>query len=618
MKHLDPNARLRTAGLALVWALTFACLPAAAEPRHGLSLFGDLKYGANFTHFDYVNPDAPKGGTIKYATIGTFDTLNPFQLKGNKAAGMGLVFDTLMTSSYDEPDSEYGLVAESVEIAPDRTWVQYNLRPEARFQDGTPITPDDVVWTFDTLKEHGDPHYRIYYGDVLKAEKIGERGVKFSFRDGSNRELPLIVGQLPVLPKKYWEGRDFEQTTLDPPLGSGPYKVDTFDAGRDITFRRNPDYWAQNLPVSRGRNNFDIIRYDYYRDRQIALEAFKAGQYDMREEFTAKNWAVGYQDAPALRDGLFKLEDIPNKMPQGMQGFVFNLRKPLFQDRLVREALDYLFDFEWTDKNLFYGAYKRTASYFPNTDLAATGLPTPDELTLLDPYKGQIPDDVFTKPYVPPKTDGTGNIRDNMRQALALLKKAGWSIQGTTLVNDKTGAPFVFEFLYPEADFERIFLPYKQNLARIGITMNLRNVDPAQYQNRMSDFDYDMTMVRFPATLSPGNEESELWGSASADQPGSDNVIGVKSKPIDGIIDHILGAESRQDLVTATHALDRVLLQNHYLITGWYQSSFHLAYWDKFGRPAENPPYVLATDTWWADPARVEAIESKQAQEPPK
>jgi microcin C transport system substrate-binding protein len=284
----------------------------------------------------------------------------------------------------------------------------------------------------------------------------------------------------------------------------------------------------------------------------------------------------------------------------------------------VREALDYLFDFEWTDKNLFYGAYKRTASYFPNTDLAAPGLPTAEELKLLDPYKGQIPDAVFTKPYEPPKTDGTGNIRDNMRKALALLKQAGWSIEGTTLVNDKTGAPFTFEFLYPEADFERIFLPYKQNLARIGITMNLRNVDPAQYQNRMNDFDYDMTMVRFPATLSPGNEESELWGSAAAEQKGSDNVIGIESKPIDGIIDHILSAENRQDLLTATHALDRVLLQNHYLITGWYQSSFHLAYWDKFGRPKENPPYVLATDTWWADSARAETIESKKAQEPPK
>lgn len=618
MKRLYANARLRTACLAVLVALAVACLPALAEPRHGLSPFGDLKYDANFTHFDYVNPDAPKGGTIKYASIGTFDTLNPFQLKGDKADGIGLVFDTLMAPSDDEPDSAYGLVAESVEIAADRTWALYTLRKEARFQDGTPITPEDVIWTFETLKEHGDPHYRIYYRDVMKAEKVGEHGVKFTFRDGSNRELPLIVGELPVLSKKYWEGRDFEQTTLDQPLGSGPYKVDSLDAGRDITFRRVPDYWAQNLPVNRGRNNFDIIRYDYYRDRQVALEAFKAGEYDIREEFTAKNWAVGYQDAPAFRDGLFKLEDIPNKMPQGMQAFVFNLRKPLFQDRRVREALDDLFDFEWTNKNLFYGAYKRTASYFPNTDLAATGLPTPEELKILDQYKGEIPDEVFTTPYEPPKTDGTGNIRDNMRQALALLKEAGWSIQGATLVNDKTGAPFEFELLYPEADFERIFLPYKQNLARIGITVNLRNVDPAQYQNRMNKFDYDMTMVRFPATLSPGNEERELWGSAAADQEGSDNVIGIKSKPIDGIIDHIISAASRQELLTATHALDRVLLQNHYLITGWYQSSFHLAYWDKFGRPKENPPYVLATDTWWADPARAQAVEAKKAQEPQK
>ncbi|MGO8916675.1 MAG: extracellular solute-binding protein [Stellaceae bacterium] len=612
---------MRALLVALALAAAAGLVPAAAEDgvtrSHGLSLFGDLKYGADFKNFDYANPDAPKGGSVRYAAVGTFDTLNPYQLKGNKAAGLALLFDTLMAASYDEPSSEYGLVAESVDLPRDRRWVQYNLRPEARFHDGSPITPEDVIWTLDTLKTKGDPHYRLYYADVIKAEKVGEHGVRFTFRSGDNRELPDIVGQLPVLPRTYWEGRDFEKTTLEPPLGSGPYKIDSVDAGRYIVYRRVADYWAKDLPVARGRNNFDVLRYDFYRDRQIALEAFKAGAYDIREEFTSKNWAIGY-DSPALREGLFKKEDIPNKMPQGMQGLVYNLRRPLFGDRRVRAALDYLFDFEWTNKNLFYGAYKRTKSYFPNTDLAATGLPTPQELQILTQYKGEIPDEVFTEAYEPPTTDASGNIRDNIRQALRLLKEAGWSVKNERLVNDETGQPFEFEFLYPEADFERIFLPFKQNLARIGIVMNLRNVDPAQYQNRMNKFDYDMTMVRFPATLSPGNEQRDLFGSAAADEEGSDNIMGVKSKAVDALIDLIVSAPSRPELMVRAHAYDRVLLQGHYLITGWYQSSFHVTFWDRFGRPKENPPYALATDTWWIDPQREQAVEARKAQEPKK
>ena len=605
----------------LLAALALGPRPAVAAEAvttsHGLSLFGDLKYGPDFTHFDYVNPDAPKGGSVRYAAVGTFDTLNPYQLKGNKAAGLALLFDTLMASSYDEPSSEYGLVAGKVELPADRRWVQYDLRPEARFQDGSPITPEDVIWTFDTLRTKGDPHYRLYYADVLKAEKVGERGVKFTFRNGDNRELSDIVGQLPVLPRKYWEGRDFEKTTLEAPLGSGPYRIESLDAGRYIVYRRVADYWAKDLPVNRGRYNFDVIRYDFYRDRQIALEAFKAGAYDIREEFTAKNWAIGY-DSPALRDGLFKKEEIPNRMPQGMQGLVYNLRRPIFADRRVRAALDYLFDFEWTDKNLFYGAYKRTKSYFPNTDLAATGLPTPEELRILDKYRGEIPDAVFTEAYEPPSTDASGNIRDNMRQALRLLREAGWSVKNERLVNDRSGEPFTFEFLYDEADFERIFLPFKQNLARIGVAMNLRSVDPAQYQNRMNKFDYDMTMVRFPATLSPGNEQRDLFGSVAADEEGSDNIMGVKSKAVDALIDLIVSAPSRPELLVRTHAYDRVLLQGHYLITGWYQSAFRVAYWDKFGRPKENPPYALATDSWWIEPGRAQAVETRKAQEPKK
>ncbi len=613
---------MRAAAFALT-ALIAASLAApvhaaeAVTKSHGVSLFGDLKYGADFSHFDYVNPDAPKGGAVRYAAIGTFDTLNPFQLKGNKAAGIGELFDTLTVRSADEPDAAYGLVAESIEIPADRSWAQYNLRKEARFHDGTPMTPEDVIWTFETLKEKGDPHYKLYYADVVKAEKVGERGVRFTFRSADNRELPQIVGQLPVLSKKYWASRDFEKTTLEPPLGSGPYKVESVDPGRSITYRRVADYWAKDLPVMRGRNNFDTLRYDYYRDRQIALEAFKAGQYDIREEFTAKNWATGY-DSPALRDGLFKKEEIANKVPQGMQGFAYNVRRPLFQDRRVREALDYLFDFEWTNKNLFYNAYRRTDSYFPNTDLASSGLPSADELKILDTYRGEIPEEAFTKPYAPPKTDGSGNIRDNMRQALRLLKEAGWSIKNETLVNDTTGQPFQFELLFAEADFERVFLPYARNLARIGIKMNLRVVDPAQYQNRMNKFDYDMTMVRFPETmtLSPGNEQREAWGSAAADQEGSDNVIGIKNKAVDGIIERIVHAPDRPSLLTATRALDRVLLHNHYVVPNWYVSAFRVAYWDKFERPKIAPPYALALDTWWIDPQRVSTVEARKAQEP--
>ena len=367
-----------------------------------------------------------------------------------------------MARSGDEPDSEYGLIAESVVIAEDRSWVQYNLRAAARFHDGSPITPADVIWTFDTLKSKGDPHYQLYYADVLKAEPAGERGVRFSFRSGDNRELPSIVGQLPVLSKNFWAGRDFAKTTLEPPLGSGPYKVDTVDAGRAITYRRVEDYWAKDLPVNRGRYNFDVMRYDYYRDSSIALEAFKAGEYDLRVENVAKNWAIGY-DSPALKEGLIKKEEVPNKVPQGMQAFGCNLRRPLFQDARVRQALGYLFDFEWTNKVLFYGAYTRTKSYFSNSELASSGLPSAEERAILEKFKGEIPDAVFTEVYEPPKTDGSGNIRENLRSALELLQAAGWTVKGGRLVDAK-GDPFAFEFLLAQPEFERIILPFAQNL----------------------------------------------------------------------------------------------------------------------------------------------------------
>jgi microcin C transport system substrate-binding protein len=609
---------MRVRGIAGFAALVLVVLsaPASAEPRHGLSLFGDLKYPPSFTHFDYANPDAPKGGTVKYAAIGTFDTLNPFELKGNKADGLGLIFETLMTSADDEPASEYGLVAESAEVAPDKGSVVYTLRPQARFQDGSKITPEDVIWTFDTLKAKGHPRYRLYYADVLKAEKVGERGVKFSFRNGENRELPTIVGELPVLSKAYWATRDFEKTTLDPPLGSGPYKIQSFEPGRSIIYERDADYWGKDLPVNRGRFNFDTIRYDYYRDPSIALEAFKAGQFDIRVENSSKNWATAY-DSPALTDGLFKKEEIPNKLPAGMQAFGFNTRaNHPFTDPRVREALSYLFDFEWTNKNLFYGAYTRSRSYFSNSEFEATGTPSPEELKLLEPWKGQISNEVFGPAYQPPKTDGSGNIRDNLRRALKLLKDAGWSLKEGKLVNDKTGQPFTFEFLLDqaEADFERVILPFGQNLKRVGIEMNLRPVDPSQYENRMKKFDYDMTVVGFGESLSPGNEQREFWGSQSAEEEGGANVLGIQSKAVDALIGQIVSAPDRETLVTRIHALDRVLSWGYYLIPNWHLSHFRVASWDKFARPKISPPYSLALDTWWIDPSRAQDVEAKKPQ----
>src|SRR5580700_5102272 len=465
------SAALSSLGLPL-----FAIAALAAAGTSGLSLFGDLKYPPDFKNFEYANPNAPKGGTMKLSAIGTYDTLNPFVVKGVPAAGIGQIFEELMTRSEDEPGSNYGLIAESVDVAPDKLSVLFTLRKEARFHDGSPITPDDVVWTFDTLRAKGAPMYRSYYGDVTKVEKEGDRGVRFTFKSAENRELPSILGEMPVLSKAYWSNRDFEKTILDPPLGSGPYKIDSVDPGRSITYRRVPDYWAANLPVNKGRFNVDVIRYDYYRDGTIALEAFKAGQYDVRQENSSKNWATGY-DSPALRAGLIKKEQIPNQRPSGMQGFGYNLRRPLFQDPRVREALSYAFDFEWSNKNLFYDAYTRTRSYFDNSELAATGVPQGEELKILEEFRDQIPGQVFSAEYDPPKYDGSGNIRDGLRAALKLLKEAGWTFKGEKLVNDETGQPFEFEILLVQPEFERIVLPVKKNLERMGITARVRTVD---------------------------------------------------------------------------------------------------------------------------------------------
>jgi microcin C transport system substrate-binding protein len=602
------SAALSSLGLPL-----FAIAALAAAGTSGLSLFGDLKYPPDFKNFEYANPNAPKGGTMKLSAIGTYDTLNPFVVKGVPAAGIGQIFEELMTRSEDEPGSNYGLIAESVDVAPDKLSVLFTLRKEARFHDGSPITPDDVVWTFDTLRAKGAPMYRSYYGDVTKVEKEGGRGVRFTFKSAENRELPSILGEMPVLSKAYWSNRDFEKTTLDPPLGSGPYKIDSVDPGRSITYRRVPDYWAANLPVNKGRFNVDVIRYDYYRDGTIALEAFKAGQYDIRRENSSKSWATGY-DSPALSEGLIKKEQIPNQLPSGMQGFGYNLRRPLFQDPKVRQALAYAFDFEWSNKNLFYGLYTRTRSYFDNSELAATGTPQGEELKILEPFRGKVPDEVFTKEYDPPKYDGSGNIRDGLRQALMLLKDAGWSFKNEQLVNDKTGQPFEFEILLNDPQMERIVLPFAQNLKRMGITAHVRTVDTAQYEKRMETFDYDMAIEVFGQSLSPGNEQREFWGSKAADEQGSRNTLGIKSPVIDELIEELIRAPDRASLVAHTRALDRVLQYGYYVIPQFHLGASWIAYWDKFRRPEVSPKYGFGLDTWWVDPKAEQTVEVKKGQ----
>lgn len=608
--------KIKAISLAALFVLA-AIGAAQAVVTNGMSLYGEFKYPPNFTHFDYANPDAPKGGTMRLSSIGTYDTLNPFVIKGVPAAGIGQVFDTLMVRSEDEAATDYPLIAESADLAPDRTSVVYNLNPKAKFHDGSPITPADVVWSFETLRDKGAPMYRFYYGDVTKVEVQGDHAVKFQFKNGDNRELPAILSEMPVLSKAYWSGRDFEKTTLEPPLGSGPYKIEAVDPGRSITYRRVADYWAKDLPVNKGRFNVDTIRYDYYRDGTVALEAFKAGAYDIRRENSSKSWSTGY-DGPALRDGLIKKITVPNNNPAAMQGFIYNLRRPLFQDPRVREALIYAFDFEWSNANLFYGAYTRTRSYYDNSELAATGVPQGEELKILEPLRGKVPDEVFTKEYNPPKYDDKFTIRDGLRRALTLLKEAGWTFKGEQLVNDKTGQPFQFEFLNDDPQIERVALPFIQNLKRLGITANLRTVDVSQYEQRMQNFDYDMTVSVIAQSLSPGNEQREFFGSDAAEHPGSQNLIGIKSKVIDQLIEQLIASPTRADLVMHVHALDRVLQYGYYLVPQYHLGAYWVAYWDKFRQPETSPKYAPGLETWWVDTGAEQAIETKKPEEAKK
>lgn len=598
--------RAGRAGLAFLLAfglMAGAASPLGAEPRHGLSIFGDLKYPADFKHFDYVNPDAPKGGTasqIGTAGLTTFDSFNSFILKGDAAQGMELVFDSLMARALDEPDAVYGLVAETADVAPDGLSVTFKLRSEAKFADGSPLTADDVVFSFETIKAKGHPALAMPLRGVKSAEALDPHTVRYTFEGTLIRDLPVTVATLPVLSKAYYTTHDFEMTTLEPPLGSGPYKVGPFKAGTYVTYIRRPDYWGKDLPVSRGQHNFDEVRYEYYRDRTLELENLLAGNFDFREEFTSKDWAGGY-NKPAVKEGRIKLLTIPDERPSGAQGFFINTRRDKFKDPRVREALNYAFDFEWSNKNLFFGLYTRTASYFENSDLKAIGLPSPEELALLEPFRDKLPETVFGEAVVPPVTDGSGNNRAQLRQAVKLLADAGWA-QTPQGIRNAEGQPLTVEILIDSPSFERIAAPYIKNLKAIGVDATMRRVDAAQYERRMKDFDFDMTTQRYALRLTPGIELKNFWGSQAAATNGSFNLAGIADPVLDQLIDKIVTAKSRAELVTATRAADRVLRAGHYWVPQWYKGAHNLAFWDKFGWPETKPKYERgALDTWWYD-----------------
>lgn len=589
-----------------LFALAVAMLLAApAMAGHALTLYDEPpKYPAGFRHFDYVNPDAPKGGTLRLAGMNGFDSTNPFIPKGNVADYIELVYDSLTYRSSDEPFTEYGLLAERMEKAPDNTSVRFHLRPQARFHDGTPVTAADVAYTFELLTSKGHPLYRHYYADVEQVVVESQLTVRFDFKHGNNRELPLIIGQLKVLPKHWWQEREFDRSGLEVPLGSGPYQIESISAGRSITYRRVADWWGKDLPVSRGMYNFERIHVDYYQDMSVSLEAFKAGQFDFNMEYSAKNWATGY-DSPALRRGEIIQEEIKNHNPVGMQAYTFNLRRPMFQDRRVRQAIGLLFDFEWTNRQIFYGAYQRTSSFFANSELASSGLPDAAELQLLQPLRDLLPAEVFNQPFALPQTDASGNIQPQRMQAWRLLQEAGYRIENDRMVN-ADGEPLVFEFLIVQTNLERVLLPFKRNLAQLGIEMRIRRADVSQYINRLRNRDFDMTSSIWSQSNSPGNEQRDYWHSASFDNPGSRNFIGLKDPAIDQLVEGLINADSRQSLVTHARALDRALLWGHYVIPNYYIDRWRIAYRNHLRRPDRPPLYDYGLLTWWHAAAEAE------------
>lgn len=569
-----------------------------------ISLGEKAKY-PHLKYFDYVNPKAPKGGVIKNYSLGTFDSLNPFVIKGNPADGLDLVYDTLLAQSLDEDYAEYALIADDIKVAKDNSYVIFHIDKRAKFSDGVSVSAEDVKFSFDILREKGSPVFSQYYSDVKDAQVLDKQNIKFTFKTSKNRELPLILGQLQILPKHYYKKNPFGKNPLLIPLGSGPYKVKSYKVGKEIIYERDKNYWAKDLPTRIGQFNFDTSIYQYYKDDTVALRAFLSGEYDWRVETSAKVWARGYV-GKAISSGDIKKISIPHYLPSGMQGFFFNTRRSIFSDIRVREALFYAFDFEWSNKNLFFSQYKRTKSYFNNSIFASCGIPKGEELKILQPYKRQLEKsapDIFNTPYVIPRTDGKiavgENKRENLKYAQKLLQEAGWVVKNNQLINIKTGKPFVFTLLLDNAAFERLALSYAQDLKILGITMKIQRVDLSQYINRLRDFDYDMIVAVIGQSLFPGNEQRYFWGSQSAMMKGSRNYAGIKDPVVDNLIDELIKAKNRHDQITITKALDRVLLWGFYVIPHYYLPNFRIAYWKKIAMPSVSPKYGFSQYLWW-------------------
>ena len=568
---------------------------------HGISVFGtgyNLKYATNFKHFDYVNPDAPKGGEVIYGVEGTFNNLNPYILKGISAAGMEMVFDSLMEGSADEISSKYGLIAEAVKLADDKKSITFRLRKIARFNDGSKINADDVVFSFNILKEKGHPSYAMMYRNVLKAIKINDYEVQFIFKDASSRELPLAVCGLPIFSKKYYDLHQFDKTTFEPPLGSGPYQVLQVEAGKSITFKRVENYWAKNLPVNVGQYNFDKIKYDYYRDNNVLVEAFKAGAYDFRQENIARNWANSY-NIDKVKNGQIIKKEIRHNLPAPMQAFVFNIRKDKFRNQSLRQAIALAFDFEWAKEKIFYGSYERTQSFFSNSSFGSYGLPNKNELRILNKFRDEIPPQVFNQEFKLPKTDGSGFSRQNLLEAKAILESAGYFVSNQKLIDPKTNNPVEFEFLINSKSFQMVIAPMIKNLAVLGIKAKTRLVDDSQYQNRIKDYDYDIIVNVFGNGMVPGDEQFSYWHSSQKDIVGGNNIAGTNSKAIDYLVERISKSQNQTELQTLTKCLDRILLWNFYVIPQWHNQSYHILYQNKFVMPKKSPPYSLGLNSWW-------------------
>ncbi len=579
--------------------LVAGCFSVSAEVTVArfFSLHGEPKYKENFTHFEYVNSFAPKRGALRLHSIGTYDNFHNYAQRGVWAAGIDSIYDTLMAGSDDEIDVVYPLVAEKLEYPDDYAWVIFHINPKARFHDGVPITAETAVYSFNTFMEFGVPQFRQYFSAVEDVTALDTYRVKFTLKEG-DKEMILSLCTRTVIPKHFWEGRDFTEPLTEVPLGSGPYKISDYKIGQYVEYERVKDYWAKDLPVNKGQHNFDYIRYDYYRDENVAFEAFKAGEYDFRQENISKNWATMYS-GPQFESGQIRKEEIPHDIPRPMQAFVYNIQRPFFSDRRVREALGYALDFEWMNENLFYNQYKRTRSYFQNTEYEAKGLPSPEELKILEPIRDQIPPEVFTREYNPPVTDGSGNIRPQIRKALALLKEAGWEIRNQVLVNTETGEPMEFEMLLYLSSFERVAIPIQKNLEKLGVTMNIRLIDTTQFTNRLRERDFDMISGGYSANYYPDSGLMIVWHSDYLDH--TYNTAGVQDPAVDYLVEGI--DEHQEDQEALLHwgrALDRVLTWNYYVMPEWYTSVFKVAYWNKYARPMTRPKYALGVSTWWA------------------